>query len=584
MLQNCTRFDDANDPVGEPLLVVLYLDNVPISLKLYVSTVQKEIRVLLRNDNRAILKSISQIQLRKIDHTLSIADYTQLQQPGIRFLTAAAQVLTDRYSLTINEQTYTAIFANTQTATLFAAMNALRDQINAVHDGLAFVSTLPTPTPTLELRFWSNPTAYKNIVVKPDNLEGLVFDYIRPISEWRAMGVKAFFENPQNLNRADYVFPQIHAPLFYSKDGSFLNNYGFNRVLNRIENGTFFENGAYVADPTIGSTKNWANAVCPLPRLAFIIRKIAEKVNLEVTGEMIDNADLFAAALYYPLSIDELQQDLQSDLDIKFRNVVAESIRFADHVPDQKAEEFINDVCEQFGLYYAVENAKLVFKSLRKYLQIPPRDFTQKIIVDTITYNRAERQGLTLSRREDDSERSYGSYPQQLNQRVVGKGKQSYTPPFGTLNMTTFFNKFMPTTEQTGNSKSAEIENRDAQYRLLLYRGVTSQQLFAYPFATHGKFNQVGVSVGNLSLAFTGDGNVYDQLLRGVLELKEGEEFEFEAKIEAIDFYDFVAEKYSRITIATPEGTIHAAVKEMRLSEKNERRDCTITAVRITQL
>lgn len=553
IFKHAYRLDDANDIQSTPLSIHLILDNVVIPLSLYVQETRIETyKILIKNDNRQILKSLDSLELRNLGYTAPIANYTPLAPA--RIVLDIADNRSTTLSLRLAGKTYFETAASTSDNDLFIAAGALRNAINADFQNLVFLTT-NNLLPQFILQLLVG--VHENIVLDPIAIIGFKISDVRPITLHRQEAIQQFLDVADNRQRADFVFPLV-------RNGNL-----YNFTVNEFK---YYINSMYdavlEANLPTPNKNTWQNTLVPFFRVAFVISKIAERLGLTLQGEWLTDDDLKSLILYNLTTLDEVSEDLQADkLSIHKVNHFQDSVTMANHIPNVKAIEFLGNLCKQYSLYYTQKGKNLVFKSKKKLLKKPTQNWTSKIEVSTITYTRNEQNGLVIKPVKDPTDGIYE--PIQLQDKIIGKGLRETKLPYGTLPMT-LEDRSVPRSEQIGNSKAANVENKDMLFRLLYFRGEIPSTEGNYLFATHRNKSFSGTTYGNESMDFNGPDNFYETRLKGIIELDQAEPVEFTAYISAQDYWDFIEEKYSTIVADTVRGKLKCLIKEIKIKYKNK--------------
>jgi len=278
------------------------------------------------------------------------------------------------------------------------------------------------------------------------------------------------------------------------------------------------------------------HARTPFPYLVYIMRRVMAHYGYTLSGAWLEEEETRRLVIYNTQSLDQPGSA---------SNAFRSGIRFNEHVPDMKVNEFMKAIRAAFGLAYIFNTTTKTMEILRlrdvicntDYVDWRPRNLHVK------EWKPNESEGFRLELKPDSGDALNEQLPDTAFVYQTGKGKQAISTALGTLQMHRGEDALkagrhwlLPEASQKGGSA---IFGGEAKFslRLLSYRGLQPDNAGAlYPLGTSSTANYGNQEIGSMALAWSGTKGLYEQCHRHWLEfLSETETIETEIDLNMSD-------------------------------------------------
>ena len=440
-----------------------------------------------------------------------------------------------------------------QTVTQAAAKMATN--INALLGSRRGIPAAQADGEFLILNAWYNTrsdsyTRVNDLVLKAgDNFEVVEFiTYDLAVHHHNINQIHTINTNPN----ADFAFPPISIP-----NSGLTNFYG---VINNVEvtEGKILEN-------TLLTTKTSENILCPMMKVKYVLQKIANRLDLIPSGTWWEHPESSQLIIFNTISLDNYIEYEAPD-GKRYLNTFATSFTPGNHLPKMTAKDFVNYICQNFGLKMSVKRGHLRFDFKKDAYNAIPRNFTPFIEPKTLTFSKKENLGVKVEYATD----SNIVIPN--DQLTTYKTKEAADYKTYTLSMMTlpmgYDSIFQIITDRRRISVRMPIYNgkmNELPKAILFYRGIqnfTGSTLY-YPYATHDNRDpSVTATLGQWSLTPTA---LYQNHLRNIVELEAAPTATADFRLTADELIAFERGDYTRLSAYTPRGMLDAVIKQMRV-------------------
>jgi hypothetical protein len=246
----------------------------------------------------------------------------------------------------------------------------------------------------------------------------------------------------------------------------------------------------------------------------------------------------------------------------QYFNTHKKTITPGDHLPDMTAKEFLAQLAEDYGFYLKVKHGKLYLNRKKDLRNAKPRNWTTKLATDSLKRNLVN-EGIKLSHNFSKEAPTPTGVFAPLS---IGGEKTSVVLHFTPL-MPYFYGLFAQIPHYWG--KAGERHKA-----ILLYRGIQRTKAVAtatYAYATATNLDSTDTPItGAWSLAIGGVQGLYQQHLKGIVELKSAPDASALFYLSPEDVVQFERGIYSWMRADTPNGQLRAVITEMRLKLQAE--------------
>ena len=288
-----------------------------------------------------------------------------------------------------------------------------------------------------------------------------------------------FIRETLQTPRTDISFPMIYAPNLYEKG-----NTNFEGIVNYAEKTpTIWTLGDSLPQT---ESKKWSFPFIPFVRVPYVLTKIAERMGIAtISGDFQEWNELQQLVIFNTNTLDNEMRDYEYQ-DLKYTNALKSEIRLSDHVEDMTITDFLRRFCGYFGLYWRIEDAKMVFgkkENLFKVLDYIP---TETIVSNDFKREYIEKYGCVFSQKINDSDSAIDN---DMRSITMSSGENAYALEAGTLaeNQATiytpaYYSQMLCWTE-------AKTEAKTSNLRFFFDRGEINNRRISASKARHGSLS-----------------------------------------------------------------------------------------------
>lgn len=353
------------------------------------------------------------------------------------------------------------------------------------------------------------------------------------------------------------VFPYIQAPKV-NKNGSLSIN-------------TYDETGIQrnVVSTTSGQSRN---SVVPMLKVAYVVKKIAEKFGFTIAGEVWNDAEFQNKIIFNSVTLDDEQTFIDplhpAGGDKQFLNVWKQSFLLSDHLPKMSALDFLNALSKEFGAYFWVDRTTLKLRRKSDLINLRPINITDEIDYNSIRHFPITKKTISILYKHETNTEGYEAEfdaftVPRLNLPTEPEVLQ-FEIPFDTLPMMGFSN--------IGGFRRIPYYQGEADktYKALLsFRGnypLNSTGNAIYQYATSDNLDHQGaVITGAKSLCISTSVGIYENYLKYTIEYEDATQIDVQSALsftKLLQAYNF---EFVKVLAISPLGQFESTVKRITI-------------------
>jgi hypothetical protein len=374
-------------------------------------------------------------------------------------------------------------------------------------------------------------------------------------------GINALVANPN----AEIVFPVIHAP------NAMTDNTTYQSKTKNLNDVTTL--GAIMPNGWTLSKTDFRNAIVPMVRVCAVLRRIAEKLDMTITGDWYDHPEAKKLIFINSVTIDDIKEkDVEADPNRfvrYFLNRHKTSFDMANHLPDMSAKDLLTELCEDWGAVPKITGKVLRLDRKKNHLKNPALHLTNEIVADKIKFEVGQNKGVKLAYDWTETKK-YMPITGTYAPLSIGSEKTGF------VEVTQHFNTLLKQTSALEGYDLARLPTfwgdvGELPKTLIFYRGIAQSLLNStpFPYATPDNLNQNHEDMGDWSMSLLGNKGMYKTHLQSVIELKAARTATALFRLTINHLSGFRRQEITRIFAYTPNGELNAVVKDIQFKFKN---------------